>query len=72
MTARLLTTSIGILLLALVFSFPAVAKNWSQNDEVTIYGGKGITNEGWAILVINYYTNALPQPHILQSSSGSQ
>ena len=32
MTVRLLTTSVGILLLAMVFSFQANAKNWNQSS----------------------------------------
>ncbi len=44
----------GILLVGWVLavgsaSSPSIAGNWNQTDEVTIYGGKGITNEGWAI-----------------------
>ncbi|MDC0645010.1 hypothetical protein OAP53_01920, partial [Alphaproteobacteria bacterium] len=48
MSGQILKTSVAIVILALAFSFPAAAKNWNQN-EVIIYPGDGITNEGWAI-----------------------
>ncbi|MDC0955309.1 hypothetical protein OAR83_02290 [Alphaproteobacteria bacterium] len=39
----------GLVLVVSTASSPSVAGNWNQTNEVTIYGGKGITNEGWAI-----------------------
>ena len=37
-------------MLAMVFSFPAFAKNWNQNDEVTVFGDTGLESiRGWAI-----------------------
>ena len=42
MTVRPLTTSMGILLLAMVSSFQANAKNWNQDGKVTDYGSWGI------------------------------
>ena len=42
MTVRLLTTSMGILLLMFAFSFTAAAKNWNQDGKVTDYGSWGI------------------------------
>ena len=41
MTARLLTTSMGILLLMMLSVFMA-AKNWDQDGKVTDYGSWGI------------------------------
>ncbi len=49
MTVRLLTTSMGILLLAMVFNFQANAKNWNQDSGVTIYGNGYQSFDGWAI-----------------------
>ena len=40
---------VGLVLVVSTASGPSVAGNWNQTDEVTIYGGEGITNEGWAI-----------------------
>ena len=51
MTARLLTTTMGILLLMFAFSFTAAAKNWNQDGKVTDYGSWGIPYNAQPILI---------------------